>query len=77
MLNPDHILKAQLFPNLGDDLNGSVVYRIAQVEADEGAGAILPREKFSADQGLEGGVRIIVPHEDRDLEFILDPQLAQ
>src|SRR5450759_853285 len=69
VLEADDVLEAECPPDLGRDLQRLVVRRVAPVEADERCRFVLAREELRPDEGPHPGVRVVVAHEDGDLEL--------
>ena len=77
MLKTNDILKSQFLAELGGDLHGLVVYRIAPVETDQRRRTIITGEELCAQQRPQCRIGIVVAHKDRDLELDVNAQPVQ
>ena len=55
-----HVFETQLFTELGCDLHGLVIDRVAPVETDQGRGPVIAGEELRADQSPQSSIGIIV-----------------
>ena len=77
VLEPDRVLEPERPPDLGRDLEGLVVDRVAPVEPDERRRAVLAGEQLGPQERPQAGERVVVAHEDRDLELDVDAQAVE
>ncbi len=74
VLKADNIFKTKFLAELGSQLHALIVNRIAPVKSNQGGGAVIPGEKFCAQQSPEGCIGIIIAHIYGDLKLVIHSQ---
>ena len=77
VLEADLVLEAERRADCGRPLDGPVVRGVGQVEPDQGRAAVLPGKEPCREKSPQHVERIVVAHEDGDLELHVDAELVQ